>query len=345
MTILIYSFCVFLFLFLFIVPRNKEKISSFKKYLLNKFILNENSLHKQGLFWFVILFPLYSSLCFISLLGWEYPTRWDAIGFNNFLNIHKFSLGLLTLSPILGAFVVSAHRSIQTEKQIKETVRKNNVDIYFANKKFIYEQLSYVKTIDGEVISKPTSLYLNAYEINGEHSDIKKKDIYNLINSELNNKNFGNDILGKIIDTDAHDIVKKDNNSIIFNSDIERYVVSINNFISRIKEIIYLEGDNEKSIIDIYIKFKEEIADADKYMRLHPDDSDEYILTYHDIYIIFKTFTKELVDKIYSILEVLYEVIVILNPLDDINNLLPSLKEHRNSIQRIRNDVSIIEAC
>ncbi|WP_368910804.1 hypothetical protein [Proteus vulgaris] len=310
-----------------------------------KFALNEKSLHKQWLFWLFILFPLFSSLYFMLTLGFGYPPNMNIDGFNNFLNMHKFSLGILTLSPILGAFVVSAHRSIQTEKQIKETVRKNNVDIYFANKKFIYEQLSYVKTIDGEVISKPTSLYLNAYEINGEHSDIKKKDIYNLINSELNNKNFGNDILGKIIDTDAHDIVKKDSNSIILNSDIERYVVSINNFISRIKEIIYLEGDNEKSIIDIYIKFQEEIADADKYMRLHPDDSDEYIITHHDIYIIFKSFTKELVDKIYSILEVLYEVVVILNPLDDINNLLPSLKEHRNSIQRIRNNVNFIEAC
>ncbi|HEI8679471.1 TPA: hypothetical protein SLG06_001410, partial [Proteus mirabilis] len=85
----------------------------------NKFALNEESLHKQWLFWLAILFPLFSSLYFMLTLGFGYPPNIDIDGFNNFLNMHKFSLGILTLSPILGAFVVSAHRSYQTDIQIK----------------------------------------------------------------------------------------------------------------------------------------------------------------------------------------------------------------------------------
>ncbi|UDN34505.1 hypothetical protein [Proteus sp. NMG38-2] len=163
MTILIYIFCVFLFLCLFIVPKNKEKLRPFKKYLFNKFTLNENSLHKQGLFWFAILFPLYSSLCFIFLLGWDYPFKWDAIGFNNFLNIHKFSLGILALSPILGAFVVSTHRSIQTAKQIEVTEKKNKVDIYHTIKKNIIDELNNYTNKDFIFSVSAYDLYAKGY--------------------------------------------------------------------------------------------------------------------------------------------------------------------------------------
>lgn len=121
----------------------------------NKFALNEESLHKQWLFWLAILFPLFSSLYFMLTLGFEYPPNIDIDGFNNFLNMHKFSLGILTLSPILGAFVVSAHRSYQTDIQIKtakeqleEAQKKNKIDIYLSKKKNIYEQLGYIYDIE-----------------------------------------------------------------------------------------------------------------------------------------------------------------------------------------------------
>ncbi|HGN9119521.1 TPA: hypothetical protein ACK1SE_002448, partial [Proteus mirabilis] len=114
----------------------------------NKFALNEESLHKQWLFWLAILFPLFSSLYFMLTLGFGYPPNIDIDGFNNFLNMHKFSLGILTLSPILGAFVVSAHRSYQTDIQIKtakeqleQAQKKNQVDLYFSIKKNIIEEL------------------------------------------------------------------------------------------------------------------------------------------------------------------------------------------------------------
>lgn len=118
----------------------------------NRFILNSDSLHKQWLFRLAIIFPLVSSVYFIAWLGAPYPFRWDAYGYSTFLEINKFSLGILALSPILGVFVVYAHRSLQTEKQIKtaekqleEAQKKNKVDIYFSQRKFIIEQLGNIK--------------------------------------------------------------------------------------------------------------------------------------------------------------------------------------------------------
>lgn len=110
-----------------------------------KFILNEESLHKQWLFRLAVIFPLASSFYFMIWLGASYPFRWDAIGYNDFLDIQKFSLGILALSPILGVFVVYAHRSIQMDKQIKVTEQKNNFDMYISNEKYIIEELGLIK--------------------------------------------------------------------------------------------------------------------------------------------------------------------------------------------------------
>lgn len=130
----------------------------------NKFALNEESLHKQWLFWLAILFPLFSSLYFMLTLGFGYPPNIDIDGFNNFLNMHKFSLGILTLSPILGAFVVSAHRSIQTAKQIEVTEKKNKVDIYLSTRKYNYELIGFIKDKHNRKIKHVDSLYNIAFK-------------------------------------------------------------------------------------------------------------------------------------------------------------------------------------
>ncbi|HFS6713293.1 MULTISPECIES: hypothetical protein [Proteus] len=210
MTILIYISCafLFLFLFLFLLLKNKEESRPLKEYFLDKIILNENGLHKQGLFWFAILFPLYSSLCFIFLLGWDYPFKWDATGFNNFLNIHKFSLGILALSPILGAFVVSAHRSIQTAKQIEATEEKNKVDIYIARRNFIIgrlEKLAFFNKTNVNVIYDYFYIFDNYIDIVNKNnfSSVEKRidainKLTNKIKSYETSLHFKNDILNDL---------------------------------------------------------------------------------------------------------------------------------------------------
>lgn len=124
----------------------------FKKLKNYTLPLNTNSLHSQYLFLVFISLPFILSLYLMIWIGSEYPLRLDSIGFNSFLNIQKLPLGILALSPILGAFVVYAHRSLQTEKQIEtaekqleEAQKKNKVDIYFSQRKYIIEQLENIQ--------------------------------------------------------------------------------------------------------------------------------------------------------------------------------------------------------
>lgn len=322
----------------------KLKKKSFCSFFKTIF-LDELSLHKQPLFWLLIASPVIISVTLWAIISPEYKLEWTAHGYAGLIKYGQLPLTILTLSPILGAFVISAHRSIQTAKQIEETEKKNNIDIYFANKKFIYEQLSYVKTVNGEIIGKPTSLYLSVYKTNGNHSDVKINTIYNLINMELENKDFDSDFLSEMKSTDVYDIINDNNKSQMLKVDIERYVISIDIFLSAIKKIIYLEGDGVDSILDKYVITLDKISETHQYMDLNAPDSDEYAFHYQQLDMIFASFIQEIVDKIYSMLEILYEVFVILNPLDDINKLLPSLEKHRSSIQRIRNDINHVEAC
>lgn len=150
----------------------------------DKFMLNSDSLHKQWLFRLAIAFPIVSSLYFIVWLSAPYPPRWDAYGYNTFLEINKFSLGILALSPILGAFVVSAHRSIQTTKQIEVTEKKNKVDIYFSERKFIIEQLEDLELTFCKKISNASYIY-KKFRKYKNHSDENNNYQYNIINDNI----------------------------------------------------------------------------------------------------------------------------------------------------------------
>lgn len=188
----------------------------------DKFILNSDSLHKQWLFRLAIAFPLISSLYFILWLGAPYPFRFDAHGYSAFLEINKFSLGILALSPILGAFVVSAHRSLQTEKQIKtaekqleEAQKKNKVDIYFSQRKFIIEQLNNIQISYYGKIDNASYLYDRFRKFDNyddkiviksfKFIDLQLEDIYTsftYIEEYLNNFNnydyIPNDLINKL---------------------------------------------------------------------------------------------------------------------------------------------------
>ncbi|MBP6079737.1 MAG: hypothetical protein KA732_00500 [Providencia sp.] len=166
-----------------------------------RFSLNSNSLHKQWLFRLAIIFPLASSIYFMIWLGAPYPFKFDANGYNAFLEINKFSLGILALSPILGAFVVYAHRSYQTEIQIKtaenqliEAQKKNKVDIYYATRKGGYDQLGYIRDFESEQIQQIISIYNKAYIVKNMHEDAINPMFNNLLDE------FIGDFYGKLND-------------------------------------------------------------------------------------------------------------------------------------------------
>lgn len=155
------GYAILVTLTLFFIFRNK-----------NKFILNEKSLHKQWLFWLAIIAPLVSGIYFGAGIWSEFSLRLDFKGFSNFFDISKFPFGILTLSPILGAFVVSAHRSIQTAKQIEVTEKKNKVDIYFLIKKNIIEQLN---SLDDNKLFEKYNPYLIYNNLNEEEKEYNFK--------------------------------------------------------------------------------------------------------------------------------------------------------------------------
>ncbi len=162
-----------------------------KKYTKNTLSLNTDRLHLQYFFQIALFIPFITSMFLMFWVGHKYPPRWDSIGFNFFLDIQKLPLGILALSPILGAFVVYAHRSLQTEKQIKtaekqleEAQKKNKVDIYISQRKFIIEQLESIKITHYGEIDDAAHVY-NIFREFYNYSDRKITASFALINSKL----------------------------------------------------------------------------------------------------------------------------------------------------------------
>ncbi|HHZ8353536.1 TPA: hypothetical protein ACWMJN_002138 [Morganella morganii] len=150
----------------------------------NNILLNSDSLHLQYLFQLSVLLPLVSSVYFMVWLGSEYPFRLDSTGFNSFLNIQKFPLGILALSPILGAFVVYIHRSIQTTKQIEVTEKKNKVDIYLSQRKFVIEKLKNIKIAHYGKISNASDIYDRFIGFDNYNNELMKNS-FEMINSKI----------------------------------------------------------------------------------------------------------------------------------------------------------------
>lgn len=99
------------------------------------FKMNAEPLTHQQLFKAAIIIPIVSFLM-IGFICWrEYDLKLDADGFNKFIEISKLPLGLLSLSIPFGVVVNNIHRTIQTDKQIKEAERKNKADGFYSHRK------------------------------------------------------------------------------------------------------------------------------------------------------------------------------------------------------------------
>lgn len=112
-------------------------LSSYMFYLFKKnaFKMNAEPLTSQHLFWAAIIIP-FSAFLIVGIICWYGKSlRLDSTGFDYFLSISKFPLALLSLSLPLGVVVNNVHRTIQTDKQIKEAERKNKTDAFYSHRK------------------------------------------------------------------------------------------------------------------------------------------------------------------------------------------------------------------
>lgn len=268
----------------------------------NRFILNSDSLHKQWLFRLAIIFPLVSSIYFILWLGAPYPWRFDAYGYSKFLEINKFSLGILALSPILGAFVVSAHRSIQTTKQIEVTEKKNKVDIYFSTRKYINEQLNLFKTIDNEEIHQPNALYNKAFNLTNNHEDIPNKKFFDYINNSI--KTLADSFL--LVRDDIIDIrLFKEKSEF----SISISIIRISHQMSSLKKYLDIGSNSEFDLASKCIDYLKR-----HNIEILNDKSNFYEFNYSLL----------IAGEINSLLNSIKEIILILSSEKDIDTVLPS---------------------
>ncbi|MDL5166680.1 hypothetical protein QSH14_06195 [Proteus faecis] len=299
----------------------------------NKFILNEKSLHKQWLFWLAIIAPLVSGIYFGAGIWSEFSLRLDFKGFSNFFEISKFPFGILALSPILGAFVVSAHRSYQTDIQIKtakkqlgEAQEKNKVDIYLSKKKSIYEQLGYIYDIEQKKIKQLLTIYSKAYINSNEYNDTLNKNFTTKLNDKI-----------KTLIISLNDFLNLDKKYIFYNKketyptqylsfllNVEMKVDSLSNNYSDIKN--YLTFDINKSLIS-YFRDLVKSDDEHKYSS-----------------ILYSMLLTEIVRKTYDIINVTTEVFTALYPNKNLNTYITYLSNlyniKYNIEERIRQEQS-----
>lgn len=128
----------------------------------------EKGLMNHGLLWFSILTPLLYFLI-IGYIAWlPYKLDMSSDGFATFISISKLPLAILSLAIPLPVLVSRFHATQQTAAQIKATKLKNNIDIFYAHRKAMFEYFDRVPktkfegTLECEFEVHPR-LHINAF--------------------------------------------------------------------------------------------------------------------------------------------------------------------------------------
>lgn len=110
----------------------------------------ERGLMNHGLLWFSILTPV---LYFITIgyVSWEpYSLDMSSEGFAKFISISTLPLAILSLAIPLPVLVSRFHATQQTATQIKVTKLKNNIDIFYAHRKAMFEYFDRIPKVKFE---------------------------------------------------------------------------------------------------------------------------------------------------------------------------------------------------
>lgn len=110
----------------------------------------EKGLMNHGLLWFSILTPV---LYFITIgyVSWKpYTLNMSSEGFAKFISISTLPLAILSLAIPLPVLVSRFHATQQTATQIKVTKLKNNIDIFYAHRKAMFEYFDRIPKVKFE---------------------------------------------------------------------------------------------------------------------------------------------------------------------------------------------------
>ena len=310
-----------------------------------KFWLDDKGLHLQPLFWLLITLPLIISAILWLLISADYSLNLTKDGYNQFIEYAKLPLLILTLSPILGAFVINAHRSIQTAKQIEETEKKNKIDIYYTIKKNIIDELNDYKNIDFKFSLSAYDMWSKGYlkdnkfemKVNTTYLNRIEEKIRELINinNALENEKVKiiYDINNKKAPIYSKEIFIAINNLYVFFiesiSEINLTPKNTNYYITIINWRVYNEIiENIENIIkkqEENKNFIESLSDEEIFSKLNEL---QYIIK--DIEKENNKIEKEIIE-VYSFIPLLHKFItdflLILYPQINVNKFIPSLNK------------------
>ncbi|MCD2526566.1 hypothetical protein AB7282_09140 [Providencia huaxiensis] len=348
--------CLILFLPTFFTIRNrglncrylkkmKCKIFSFKK-KKKLFLLDENSLQSQPLFWTVIALPLAIGVMLWAAIAYDYDLELTSDAYSRLMKNAQFPFVILALSPILGAFVMYGHRSLQTftqiratnkqivtaTEQLKEAQRKNKVDIYYADKKFKLEQLIKLRFRNEEININPHLLYDRFYHIIEPYCDEPNYEKLKFINEKLYSLN---DVMKYTINVEISDFMMNPN------CDLDREKEQdVEDFIDTIMRIQEINLTNKiiliyNEIIDLICLYEKENISTiynNRYnnksnshfksiVSLYKDTIDDFEEKY-----LYDTVMNNILYELKGFVLLISEVIRILFPTLDLKTQLPSIE-------------------
>lgn len=127
----------------------------------------------------------------------DYSLSFTPSGFDKFIEVSKFPLGILSLTIPVGVFISRLHSTQQTAAQIEATDMKNRLDAFHAQRKGIVEYIASIGTVElakdvslkiqvnqafHSVIFSDSSHEYGAQEANGRTVDDIREKVESILN-------------------------------------------------------------------------------------------------------------------------------------------------------------------
>ncbi|HFG9608431.1 TPA: hypothetical protein ACIUCP_004776, partial [Salmonella enterica subsp. enterica serovar Typhimurium] len=157
--------------------------------------------------------------------------RIDSTGFNNFLSISKLPLALLSLSLPFGVVVNNVHRTIQTDKQIKEAERKNKADSFYSHRKNTIEMFE-------NLPFKTITITDKKYKLCFENNYVTYRYCYPFMSTYLVTYDADSDFIDRVKNVWLS--LRDKINTIDFNNEQEllKHISSIENLLDQIHKLL-----------------------------------------------------------------------------------------------------------
>lgn len=208
-------------------------------YKKDAFKMNAEPLTSQQLFWAALVIP-FSGFMTVGVICWYGNSlRLDAIGFDNFLSISKLPLAILSLCLPLGVVVNNVHRTIQTDKQIKEAERKNKADGFYSHRKNTIEMFEHLPFRSFEVVGE-------TYKISFENNYATYRCCYPFASTTVNIFKASENFTGN---TKATWLALKDklsNPEYSSEDELFKYIAAIENYLLQIHHLLMFNPFNNK---------------------------------------------------------------------------------------------------